>query len=151
MADIDVLCVGITSYDLVFTVDHHPQADEKSIADALISCGGGPAANAAVTVAKLGLKSAFLRSVRLSCEDKKEFPLEWKTLQETAGKYKIRPLALFCNKEGYKFDLKPLEPNRTEILTNGDSIVLLTHNDDILDEFEKEICDRLKGASADGQ
>jgi len=59
MKDIDVLCIGVTSYDLVFSIDHHPQADEKSMADALTSCGGGPAANAAVTVAHLGLKSAL--------------------------------------------------------------------------------------------
>ena len=57
--NVDVLCVGHASYDLVFTVDHQPDADEKTFAEKLISCGGGPAANSAVTVARLGLKSAF--------------------------------------------------------------------------------------------
>jgi sulfofructose kinase len=56
---LDVLCVGHASYDLVFAVDHHPDADEKAFAEKFISCGGGPAANAAVTVSRLGLKSAF--------------------------------------------------------------------------------------------
>ena len=56
---IDVLCVGHASYDLVFSVDHHPLEDEKMVAESFISCGGGPAANASVTVAKLGFKSAF--------------------------------------------------------------------------------------------
>ena len=56
---LDVLCVGHASYDLVFAVDHHPAADEKTFAEKFISCGGGPAANAAVTVSRLGLKSAF--------------------------------------------------------------------------------------------
>lgn len=56
---VDVLCVGHACYDLVFAVDHHPGADEKTFAEKLISCGGGPAANAAVTVSRLGLKSAF--------------------------------------------------------------------------------------------
>lgn len=55
----DVLCVGHASYDLVFAVDHHPGADEKTFAQQFISCGGGPAANAAVTVSRLGFKSAF--------------------------------------------------------------------------------------------
>ena len=55
----DVLCVGHASYDLVFSVDHHPLEDEKMVAESFISCGGGPAANASVTVAKLGFKSAF--------------------------------------------------------------------------------------------
>lgn len=57
--NIDVLCIGHASYDLIFSVDHHPGADEKIVADDLLSCGGGPAANAAVCVAKLGLTSAF--------------------------------------------------------------------------------------------
>jgi len=56
---VDVLCVGHACYDLVFVVDHHPAADEKTFAQTFISCGGGPAANAAVTVSRLGLKSAF--------------------------------------------------------------------------------------------
>lgn len=55
----DVLCLGHASYDLVFSVPHHPGADEKLLADSLLGCGGGPAANAAVTVAKLGFKAAF--------------------------------------------------------------------------------------------
>ena len=57
--NIDVLCVGHAAYDLVFSIDHHPAADEKISATGFIGCGGGPAANAAVTVAKLGLKAAF--------------------------------------------------------------------------------------------
>jgi len=57
--NIQVLCVGHASYDLIFSVPHHPEADEKIFAESLISCGGGPAANAAVTVARLGYKAAF--------------------------------------------------------------------------------------------
>jgi len=57
--NVDVLCVGHASYDLIFSVNRHPGADEKIVADSLLSCGGGPAANAAVCVAKLGLTSAF--------------------------------------------------------------------------------------------
>ena len=56
---IDVLCVGHASYDLVFSVAHHPAEDEKISAEGFVGCGGGPAANAAVTVAKLGLKASF--------------------------------------------------------------------------------------------
>ncbi len=59
MKKIDVLCVGVTSYDFYFMVDHHPEPDEKTIANAFLSCGGGPAANAAVTIAKMGLSVAF--------------------------------------------------------------------------------------------
>ncbi len=55
----DVLCVGHASYDLVFSVPSHPSANEKIFADAFLACGGGPAANAAVLVARLGYRSAF--------------------------------------------------------------------------------------------
>lgn len=57
--DVDVLCVGHACFDLVFCVARHPGPDEKTIADQLISCGGGPAANAAVAVARLGLRAAY--------------------------------------------------------------------------------------------
>ncbi|MBA4423698.1 MAG: carbohydrate kinase [Syntrophus sp. (in: bacteria)] len=59
MKHIDVLCVGATSYDFVFWVNHQPRSDEKTTADAFTRCGGGPAANASVTVARMGLRSAF--------------------------------------------------------------------------------------------
>jgi sulfofructose kinase len=57
--EVDVLCVGLATYDLVYEVDHHPEADEKCFAASLMSCGGGPAANAAVTVRRLGGTAAF--------------------------------------------------------------------------------------------
>lgn len=57
---IDVLCVGQATFDLVMTVDRHPGPDEKCFASSLTTCGGGPAANAAVTVARLGGKSACI-------------------------------------------------------------------------------------------
>lgn len=59
MQNIDVLCVGATSYDFVFWVNHHPEPDEKAVAESFVRCGGGPAANASVTVSRMGLKSAF--------------------------------------------------------------------------------------------
>lgn len=55
----DVLCVGHACYDLVFSITKHPKSDEKISANGLICSGGGPAANAAIAVSKLGLKSAF--------------------------------------------------------------------------------------------
>jgi sulfofructose kinase len=59
MGGLDVLCLGHASYDLVFSVSQHPAADEKAVADSLLSCGGGPAANAAVCIAKLGMQAGF--------------------------------------------------------------------------------------------
>lgn len=59
LIEVDVLCVGHASYDLVFSVDHHPAADEKTFATGFIDCGGGPAANAAIMVVNLGCRAAF--------------------------------------------------------------------------------------------
>ena len=56
---VDVLCLGIACYDLIFTVDRHVGADEKIRASQLTACGGGLAANAAMTVARLGYSVAF--------------------------------------------------------------------------------------------
>ena len=39
MYQIDVLCVGTSTYDLTFTVDAHPQPDDKLFASSLMSCG----------------------------------------------------------------------------------------------------------------
>jgi sulfofructose kinase len=57
--DIDVLCIGYACYDLVFGIDSHLAPDEKRVATSFHNCGGGPAANAAVTVSRLGQKAAF--------------------------------------------------------------------------------------------
>jgi sulfofructose kinase len=56
---VDVLCVGHACYDLLFSVEKHPKSDEKIFADNLTACGGGPAANAAIAVSRLGFSSAF--------------------------------------------------------------------------------------------
>jgi len=58
--NVDVLCVGLACYDLIFTVDHHPGPDEKARASAFMGCGGGTAANAAVAAARLGASAAFI-------------------------------------------------------------------------------------------
>lgn len=57
--EIDVLCIGLATYDLMYSVDHHPEEDEKCFASGLVMGGGGPGANAAVTVARLNGTAAF--------------------------------------------------------------------------------------------
>ena len=56
---VDVLCLGIACYDLIFTVDRHFGPDEKIRASELTACGGGIASNAAMTAARLGCSVAF--------------------------------------------------------------------------------------------
>ncbi|MGM7698610.1 carbohydrate kinase family protein [Microbacterium sp. A84] len=63
MADFDVLCVGAINFDLIATVDHVPVDDERMFAEAMVSATGGPAATAAVTLAKLGYRVAVSAAV----------------------------------------------------------------------------------------
>ena len=56
---VDLLCVGIACYDLIFSVDRHPEPDEKITARDFMQCGGGTAANAAVAAARLGHQVAY--------------------------------------------------------------------------------------------
>ena len=56
---IDVLCVGYACMDINFNAPHHPASDEKVRALSMHSCGGGPASNAAVAIARLGGQAAF--------------------------------------------------------------------------------------------
>jgi sulfofructose kinase len=56
---VDLLCVGIACYDLIFQVEHHPAPDEKEGAYGFMQCGGGTAANAAVAAARLGHRVAY--------------------------------------------------------------------------------------------
>ncbi|MDQ6992171.1 MAG: PfkB family carbohydrate kinase [Mariprofundus sp.] len=55
----DLLAIGHASWDITMAVSHHPTADEKMVAESLQLSGGGPAANAAVTVTRLGGSAAF--------------------------------------------------------------------------------------------
>jgi len=56
---VDLLCLGIACYDLIFSVDRHIGPDEKMKASDLTACGGGIAANAAMAGARLGYSAAF--------------------------------------------------------------------------------------------
>jgi len=58
--NLDVFCVGHTAFDVTMSVPHQPGANEKMRAGAMQLAGGGPAANAAVCVARLGGSASFL-------------------------------------------------------------------------------------------
>ncbi len=60
MNQLDVLAIGLACWDLNFQVDRAPGPNEKTKATSLISEGGGPAANAAYCISKLGGKAAFM-------------------------------------------------------------------------------------------
>lgn len=58
-----VVFVGVATADVIAVVDHHPAPDERIVADDLVHGGGGPAATAAVTAARLGLSVELVATV----------------------------------------------------------------------------------------
>lgn len=55
-----VACVGLAVLDLVFGVETRPDRGRKAFADSMTVVGGGPAANAAVAVARLDGDARFI-------------------------------------------------------------------------------------------
>lgn len=59
----DVVCVGLATWDSICLVRGYPPADGRAEAVALERAGGGPAATAAVALARLGHRVAFVGAV----------------------------------------------------------------------------------------
>lgn len=55
--------VGTAAYDAVALVPRYPHDDERVIAETILSAGGGPAATAAVTAARLGAEVSLIAPV----------------------------------------------------------------------------------------
>jgi sulfofructose kinase len=55
-----VVCVGYCTLDTILAVPHHPEPDGRVVATELVLAGGGPAATAAVTLARLDVPVAFV-------------------------------------------------------------------------------------------
>jgi sulfofructose kinase len=58
-----VVCVGAATLDTIVLVDRHPGPDERVWASDFTVAGGGPAATAAVTLARLGVDTFFVGAV----------------------------------------------------------------------------------------
>ena len=58
-----VVCVGLATRDTILAVPRHPGADELVLATDVAVAGGGPAATAAVALARLGIETSFVGAV----------------------------------------------------------------------------------------
>jgi sulfofructose kinase len=58
-----VVCVGVATLDAVFEVPYLPEEDGRVIASEFAIAGGGPAANSAVTLARLGVETFMVGAV----------------------------------------------------------------------------------------
>lgn len=57
------LFIGLTTIDVIHYVDRAPAANEKIAAVSTMVCSGGPAANAAITFAKLGGRAELITRI----------------------------------------------------------------------------------------
>ena len=55
-----IVCVGLATRDTIYAVPRHPGADDLVVASTRTVAGGGPAATAAVAMAKLGADVRFV-------------------------------------------------------------------------------------------
>jgi sulfofructose kinase len=55
----EVVCTGLATLDTIVDLEHVPAADERVVASAIVRAGGGPAATAAVVLARLGARVCF--------------------------------------------------------------------------------------------
>ena len=58
-----VVCIGLATLDSIFALPRHPAVDDRVVATDLAVAGGGPAATAAVTLARLDVEVAFVGAV----------------------------------------------------------------------------------------
>jgi len=63
LSSIQAVCVGVITIDTIALVDKYPTADERVIAEEISRAGGGPAAVAAVTLSRLGVRSAVVGTI----------------------------------------------------------------------------------------
>ena len=55
-----IVCMGIAARDTIYAVPRHPAPDDRVVARERIVSGGGPAATAAVAIARLGVRARFV-------------------------------------------------------------------------------------------
>jgi sulfofructose kinase len=55
-----IVCVGLATRDTIYSVPRHPGADDRVVATDRTVAGGGPAATAAVAIARLGVPVRFV-------------------------------------------------------------------------------------------
>lgn len=139
---IDVLCVGQAAYDVMFMVDHHPEADEKCVAGGRAMAGGGPAANAAVTVVRLGGSSAFCGYLGRDLFGElhfQEFLAEGVLTQWVVRGPHPTPLSTILVKPdgkrtvvNFKGETPPLEPSQVDFSTVAPRVILMDGHEPLI-------------------
>jgi len=82
---IQAICVGVITVDTIALVDKYPSADERVVAQEISRAGGGPAAVAAVTLSRLGVRSAVVGTIGDDADGKEILRIFEKEGVDTSG------------------------------------------------------------------
>jgi sulfofructose kinase len=85
LSSIQAVCVGVITIDTIALVDKYPTADERVIAEEISRAGGGPAAVAAVTLSRLGVRSAVVGTIGDDADGKEVLRIFEKEGVDTSG------------------------------------------------------------------
>jgi sulfofructose kinase len=58
-----IVCAGLATRDTIYAVPRHPGRDDRVVATERVVAGGGPAATAAVAIARLGVPVRFVGAI----------------------------------------------------------------------------------------
>ena len=85
MSLVQAVCVGVITVDTVALVDRYPTEDERVVAHEIVRGGGGPAAVAAVTLSRLGVKTAIVGTIGDDADGKEVLGIFEKEGVDTSG------------------------------------------------------------------
>jgi sulfofructose kinase len=78
-----IVCIGLATRDTIYVVPNHPAADDHVVATERVVAGGGPAATAAVTIARLGGDVRFVGVIDGDLEGVEVRPVPGEMLEST--------------------------------------------------------------------
>jgi sulfofructose kinase len=78
-----IVCVGLATRDTIYAVPRHPGSDDRVVATKRVVSGGGPAATAAVTIARLGVAARFVGVVDGELDGVEAIPIPGRMVEST--------------------------------------------------------------------
>jgi sulfofructose kinase len=85
LSSVQAVCAGVITIDTIALVDRYPSEDERVLANEISRAGGGPAAVAAVTLSRLGVKSAIIGTIGDDVDGKEILRIFAKEGVDTSG------------------------------------------------------------------
>jgi sulfofructose kinase len=78
-----IVCVGLATRDTIYALPRHPGPDERVVSTDRMISGGGPAATAAVAIARLGVDARFVGVIDRDLDDVEVVRMPGRLVQST--------------------------------------------------------------------